>query len=84
MESAHANKLGLAQYDFYKLYNEVNPATMEKLAHGPGLRAGGRPLARHRVPGHHRRQQRWLCRETGYDYCTGIGSVQAATLSGQL
>ena len=43
IESAHGNKLGLAQYDFYNLYNKVNPATTESAPTGPVYVANSNP-----------------------------------------
>jgi subtilase family serine protease len=84
VESAHKNKLGLAQYDFYKLYNEVNPATVESAPTGPIYVADPEPSP---VPGFRDitiGTNGGCVAKAGYDYCTGIGSVQAAALSGQL
>jgi subtilase family serine protease len=83
-ESAHANKLGLAQYDFYNLCNQVNPATTIDGPTGPtyvpatnpSLVTGFRDIIAGTNGG--------CVAKPGYDYCTGIGSVQAAALSGQL
>jgi pseudomonalisin len=84
VESAHKNTLGLAQFDFYKLYNKVNPATIESEPTGdvyipdpePKPVTGFRDITLGTNGG--------CVAKAGYDYCTGIGSLQAEALSGQL
>ena len=79
--SAHHNSLGLASYDFYKVYNKVNPATVENgplgpmyvPAANPGPVKGFRDIVLGTNGG--------CVAKPGYDYCSGIGSVQAAALS---
>lgn len=81
VESAHKNKLGLAQYDFYKLYDAVNPATLEEAPTGlvyipnaePKTVKGFRDITVGTNGG--------CVAKAGYDYCTGIGSLQAGQLS---
>lgn len=84
VESAHGNKLGLAQYDFYNLYNQVNPATTVSGPLGPTYVAATNPSP---VPGFRDitvGTNGGCVAKAGYDYCTGIGSVQAAALSAAL
>lgn len=82
VESAHKNSLGLAQYDFYKLYNAVNPAkVLEGSPTGPVYVADPEPQP---VPGFRDitlGTNGGCAAKPGYDYCTGIGSLQAAALS---
>jgi len=84
VESAHGNKLGLAQYDFYKLYDKVNPATTESAPTGPVYVAAANPAP---VPGFRditEGTNGGCVAKAGYDYCTGIGAPLAADLSQQL
>ncbi len=84
IESAHANALGLASYRFYTQYNKVNPATTENAPTGPVYVPATNPQA---VPGFRDitlGTNGGCVARAGYDYCTGIGSVQAAVLSGKL
>jgi subtilase family serine protease len=84
VQSAHGNALGLASYDFYSLYDKVNPATTVNGPTGPtyvpdpnpGPVKGFRDITLGTNGG--------CVARAGYDDCTGIGSVQAAALSGQL
>ena len=84
IENAHANKLGLAQYDFYRQYLKVNPATVESTPLGPVYVPAANPQA---VPGFRDITQgtngAYVAR-AGYDYTTGIGSLDAAKLSASL
>ncbi len=83
VENAHKNKLGLAQLDFYKLYNKVNPATVEEAPTGPLYVAAAEPKP---VPGFRDitlGSNGGCVAKAGYDYCTGIGSLQAEALSQQ-
>lgn len=81
VESAHANSLGLAQYDFYALYDNVNPATIESTPAGnvylpatsPSAVSGFRDITLGTNGG--------CVARAGWDDCTGIGSLQAAALS---
>jgi pseudomonalisin len=84
IEAAHGNKAGLAQYDFYELYNAVDPATVEDGPLGPIYVADANPAP---VPGFRditAGTNGGCVAKAGYDYCTGIGSVQAAALSAAL
>lgn len=84
IEAAHHNRLGLASYNFYALYNKVNPATVENGPTGPVYVANADPQPvtgfRTIVAG----TNGGCVVKPGYNYCTGIGSVQAAALSGQV
>ena len=85
VESAHANKLGLAQYDFYKLYNKVNPAeVVNGSPTGPVFVANPKPSPVKGFRDVTVGTNGGCVAKAGYDYCTGIGSLQAAELSGQL
>jgi pseudomonalisin len=81
IESAHANKLGLASYNFYNFYNKTNPATTITTALGPTFVANAHPKPvkgfRDIVLG----TNGGCVAKAGYDYCTGIGSLLAAPLS---
>jgi pseudomonalisin len=84
IETAHNNKAGFAQLDFYNLYDNVNPATVENAPTGPLYVANSNPQP---VPGFRdiTLGTNGGCAATaGYDYCSGIGSVQAAALSAAL
>jgi pseudomonalisin len=84
VQSAHKNSLGLASFDFYSLYDAVNPATIESTAAGdvyvpatdPGPVTGFRDITLGTNGG--------CVARAGWDDCSGIGSLQAAALSGQL
>ncbi len=84
IESAHGNKLGLAQYDFYNLYNKVNPATVENAPTGPIFVANSSPQPVKGFRDITLGTNGGCVATAGYDYCTGIGSLQAADLSAQL
>ncbi len=79
--SAHHNRTGLASYEFYEIYNKVNPATVKNAPTGPVYVPAANPKAvkgfRDIVLG----TNGGCVAKPGYDYCTGIGSLQAATLS---
>ena len=84
VENAHHDRLGLAQYDFYALYDKVNPATIENTPLGPTYVPDPAPKP---VPGFRDiviGTNGGCVAKPGYDYCTGIGSVQAAALSAAL
>ncbi len=84
IETAHGNRAGLAQYDFYRLYNSVNPATVVTGPLGPTYLADANPQP---VPGFRDitvGTNGGCVAKPGYDYCSGIGSVQAAALSAHL
>ena len=84
VQTAHDNQLGLASYDFYSLYNKTNPATVENGPTGPvyvpdpdpSPVTGFRDITLGTNGG--------CVAKPGYDYCTGIGSLQSAALSGAL
>jgi pseudomonalisin len=83
VENAHKNKLGLAQLDFYKLYNKVNPATIVEGPTGPVYVPASEPKP---VPGFRDvtlGTNGGCAAKSGYDYCTGIGTLQAGELSKQ-
>lgn len=84
VESAHSNGLGLAQYDFYELYNKVNPATVESSPLGPVYVAAANPQPVKGFRDITLGTNGGCVAKAGYDYCTGIGSVQAAALSSKL
>jgi pseudomonalisin len=84
IENAHHNSLGLAQYDFYEVYNQVNPASVENTALGPIYVPAASPAPvtgfRDIVIG----TNGGCVARPGYDECSGIGTVQAQALSGRL
>ena len=73
-EGAYENTLGLAQYDFYNLYNQVNPATSKARRARCTCRPRTSPVAGFRdiTLG----TNGGCVAKSGYDYCTGIGSVR--------
>jgi pseudomonalisin len=81
VENVYGDSLGLAQYDFYSLYDAVNPATIESSPVGdvfipdenPDAVAGFRDIVLGTNGG--------CVAKPGYDYCSGIGSLQAAALA---
>jgi subtilase family serine protease len=83
MQGVHANKLGLASYGFYRLYDKINPATVVD-----GLTPTYVPNANPQpVPGFTDvtlGSNGLFTAKPGYDYTTGIGTFQTATLSKQL
>ena len=83
-ESAHGNTLGLAQYDFYNLYNQVNPATTISGPTGPVYVPAANPSPVTGFRDITLGTNGGCVAKSGYDYCTGIGSVQASALSGAL
>jgi len=84
LENAHHNALGLAQYDFYEVYNKVNPATVESTPLGPVYVPATSPAPvtgfRDIVLG----TNGGCVARPGYDECSGIGTVLAQALSGKL
>ncbi len=75
------DKLGLAQYDFYTLYNRTNPATVVQGPLGPTYVPATSPAA---VPGFRDitlGTNGGCVAKAGYDACTGIGSLQTASLA---
>jgi pseudomonalisin len=84
VETAHQNRAGLAQYDFYKLYDAVNPATVETTPLGPSYLADPSPSTVSGFRDITVGTNGGCLAKPGYDYCTGIGSVQAAALSAAL
>jgi subtilase family serine protease len=84
VESAHRNDLGLAQYDFYRLYNKTNPATVVSGPTGPVYVPAANPKPVKGFRDITVGTNGGCVAKPGYDYCTGIGSVLAAPLSGQL
>ena len=84
IESAHANSLGLASYRFYTLYNKVNPATVVSGPTGPVYVPAANPSAVKGFRDITLGTNGGCVAKAGYDDCTGIGSLQAAALSGQL
>ena len=83
VESAHGNRLGLAQYDFYNLYDQVNPATTENALTGPVYVANSNPQPVTGFRDVTLGTNGGCVAKSGYDYCTGIGTLQAAALSTQ-
>jgi subtilase family serine protease len=61
MESAHANGLGLASYDFYNQYNKINPAKTANGPFGVVFVANSSPKPVPGLPGHHPGYERGLC-----------------------
>jgi pseudomonalisin len=71
LQTAHSNKLGVASIDFYDLYNTINKLGSEP-TDPPGfhdITLGTNGL---------------YTALPGYDFTTGIGSLEAATLSSEL
>jgi pseudomonalisin len=81
VESAHGNNLGLASYDFYKLYDKVNPATTVSGPLGPTYVPAANPKSVNGFRDITIGTNGGCLARAGYDYCTGIGSLQAAALS---
>jgi hypothetical protein len=81
VDNTSGDRFGLAQYDFYLLYNATIPATVESAATGPVYLpnptpqpvAGFRDITVGTNGG--------CLAKPGYDPCKGIGSVQAAALA---
>jgi pseudomonalisin len=84
IETAHSNEAGLASLDFYQLYNAVNPATVESAPTGPVYVASTNPQPVSGFRDITLGTNGGCVAKSGYDYCTGIGSVQAAALSAAL
>ncbi len=84
ISTAHANGLGLASYDFYNQYNKVNPATTESGPLGPIYVPATSPKPVTGFRDITLGTNGGCVAKAGWDYCTGIGSVLAAALSGQL
>jgi subtilase family serine protease len=81
LEAAHRNRLGLAQYDFYKVYDKTNPATVESGPLGPVFVANPNPSPVKGFRDVTIGTNGGCVAKPGYDYCTGIGSLQVADLS---
>jgi len=84
VQSKLGNAAGLASYDFYSVYNAVNPATTVAGPLGPTYVPATNPSP---VPGFRDitvGTNGGCVARAGYDYCTGIGSLQAAALAGKL
>jgi pseudomonalisin len=81
VEQARHNRLGLAQYDFYALYNKVNPATVENGPLGPTFVAKANPSPVTGFRDITLGTNGGCVAKSGYDYCTGIGSLQAEALA---
>jgi pseudomonalisin len=81
VQNVYDDALGLAQLDFYSLYNTANPATPEGTPIGSIFVPNSNPTTvtgfRDIVLG----TNGGCVAKPGYDYCTGIGSVQAADLA---
>ncbi|MFZ0664651.1 MAG: protease pro-enzyme activation domain-containing protein [Acidimicrobiales bacterium] len=71
LQTVHQNKLGVASIDFYDLYNTIN-----KLGTVPSDPLGFNDITIGT-------NGLWTALP-GYDFTTGIGSLQASTLSGEL
>lgn len=75
---------GLASYTFYRLYNAVNPGTAESTPVGteyvPNPNPGPVPGLRDIIVG----TNGLYAAKPGYDYTTGVGSVQAAAMAASL
>lgn len=84
ISSAHANGLGLASYDFYSRYNKTNPATTVSGPLGPVYVPASSPKPVTGFRDITLGTNGGCVAKPGYDYCTGIGSVLAAALSGVL
>jgi pseudomonalisin len=84
ISSAHGNGLGLASYDFYKVYDKTNPATVENGPLGPVYIPATNPKPVKGFRDITLGTNGGCVAKAGYDYCTGIGSVLAGQLSGQL
>lgn len=84
VQNVHQDRLGLASYDFYRLYNATNPATVVGTLLGPTYLPAAlpQPVAGFRdiTVG---TNGLYLAR-AGYDYTTGIGSLDAAVLARRL
>jgi pseudomonalisin len=80
-DNADRGRLGPAVIDFYDLYNKANPATVENAPTGPVYIPAANPVSvsgfRDIVVG----TNGLYVAKPGYDYTTGIGTVQAAALA---
>jgi pseudomonalisin len=84
IQSAHRNRVGLASYRFYTLYNKVNPATVTDGPVGAVFTPNPNPQP---VPGFNdvtAGGNGLFVATPGYDFTTGIGTLQTAKLSQQL
>lgn len=82
--SNNARLRGLAQFEFYRLYNKINPATIENTPTGPVYVPAANPKP---VPGFRTIEigtNGGCLARPGYNDCTGIGSIQAASLAPRL
>jgi subtilase family serine protease len=84
MESARGNRLGLASYAFYSVYNKTNPATTISGPLGPVFVANASPKPVTGFRDITLGTNAGCVAKPGYDYCTGIGAVLAAALAGRL
>lgn len=84
ISSAHANGLGLASFDFYNQYNKTNPATTVSGPLGPVFVPNKNPKPVTGFRDITLGTNGGCVAKPGWDYCTGIGSVLAGALSGQL
>lgn len=84
ISGAHDNGLGLASYDFYNQYNKTNPATTVNAATGPVYVPAANPKPVTGFRDITLGTNGGCAAKPGWDYCTGIGSVLAAALSGKL
>jgi pseudomonalisin len=84
IQAAHHNRAGLAQYNFYALYNKVNPATATSGPVGDVYTPNSSPQPVKGFRDITVGTNGGCAALPGYDYCTGIGSLQAFDLSGQL
>lgn len=81
VQSAHDNSLGLASYDFYSLYDAADPATVVNGPLGPTYIPAANPGAVKGFRDITLGTNGGCLARAGYDYCTGIGSLQSAALS---
>jgi hypothetical protein len=72
------------QYDFYNPYNQVNPAATITGPTGPTYVPAASPSPVTGFRDITAGTNGGCVAKAGYDYCTGVGSIQAAALSGQL
>jgi pseudomonalisin len=79
--TAHHNRGGLASYEFYEVYNKVNPATTVNGPLGPTYVPAANPKPVNGFRDITLGTNGGCVAKAGYDYCSGIGSVQAAALS---
>ncbi len=75
------DKFGLAQYDFYTLYNKTNPATVVSGPLGPTYVPATSPAAVNGFRDITLGTNGGCVAKAGYDACTGIGSLQTASLA---